>query len=86
MGGTPITVATSHKYLGANFTNNFCWREHNGQLTSILKGNRPAGLLRLDSSSFAVQGTVDLSYVRPVLEYASPVRCAARTSGSVANA
>ena len=68
-----LTLNTEHKHLGIVFQANLSWSAH--LETIISKGTQRAGLLQLMSRNLSLDviAKLYLYYVRPVLEYASPL-------------
>ena len=71
--GQPVNILVHHKHLGITFQSDLSWSAHLEKLIS--KGTQRAGLLKLMSRTLPsdVIAKLYLHYVRPVLEYASPL-------------
>lgn len=73
INGIPIEIVSEHRHLGVYLTENFSWVRHIQHLLTV--SSQRAGLLRLMCHHFPPQATARLYvfYVRPTLEYGSPV-------------
>lgn len=69
----PILPANSYKYLGINLTSNLSWNLH--VTTICAKASKSLGYLRrtLRSSPPSIRKLAFQTFVRPQLEYASPI-------------
>ena len=73
IGNTAINKVASAKYLGVTITQNLSWKEH---ITKIInKANSTHGFLQrnLQQCSINVKSLAYVTYVRPIVEYASVV-------------
>ena len=71
--GQPVNILVHHKHLSITFQSDLSWSAHLEKLIS--KGTQRAGLLKLMSRTLPLDviAKLYLHYVRPVLEYASPL-------------
>ena len=82
--GKQLDLVSQHKHLGLTFQENLAWSAHLDKVIS--KGTQRAGLLKLMARTLAPEiiTKLYLYYVRPVLEYASPVWHSAAPSSAAA--
>ena len=73
IGNTAINKVASAKYLGVTITQNLSWKEHITKITN--KANSTRGFLQrnLRQCSISVKSLAYVTYVRPIVEYASVV-------------
>ena len=71
--GQPIKVVHNHKHLGVVLSHDLLWHDHIEQI--LVKAKKRAGLMRHMSQYLTTQVSAKLYcyYIRPTLEYASPV-------------
>ena len=74
MEGRAVTVTDNHRHLGVVLSEDLKWSKH-AQCILAAASTKRAGLLRLMARDLPlpVASILYVYYVRPVLEYASPV-------------
>lgn len=73
LNGSPLTAATTYKYLGVHITNNLSWETHVKNISN--SANRTLGFLRRNFflAPTALKLLLYKTLVRPKIEYASSV-------------
>ena len=71
--GSVIQQSNSTKYLGVTITSNLSWSEHINNITNKANSMRAFLQRNLNQSHQSVKSTCYITYVRPILEYASTV-------------